>query len=93
MLNTGASFCPDDAHSCIHHSLQCPWQTAAQNGSTHGGHKPLRHGLKQGLHFSGSHLGVKGRVLDHAVDEDGEVVLDHERLHVGLLALVHLLSE
>ena len=39
-------------------------------------------------------LGVKGWVLDHAVDEDPEVVLDHEGLDIaGLVLLVQHLSD
>ena len=33
-------------------------------------------------------LGVKGRVLNHAVDKDREVVLDHKSLHVAALVLL-----
>lgn len=35
-----------------------------------------------------AHLGVKGWVLDFAVDKDAEVVLDHEGLDVNLLDLL-----
>ena len=43
--------------------------------------------------FGMTYLRVKGWVLNHAVDEDGQVILDHEGLHIGLLALVHLLRK
>ncbi len=40
------------------------------------------------------YLRVKSRILYGAVDEHPEVVLDHERLHVGMLVLlVDLLHE
>ena len=40
------------------------------------------------------YLGIKGRVLNAAVDEEPKVVLDHEGLHIGILVLlVDLLNQ
>ncbi len=45
-------------------------------------------------HTQDSHLGVEGGVLDVAVDEEPQVVLDHEGLDVCILVLlVDLLNQ
>ena len=62
---------------------------------------PLSHGSRGSersllQNKSGTDLRVKRRILNHAIDIDREVILDHERLHISpfvLFALSHHLNQ